>query len=67
MFVLPMSALIHPLPVPDGGVNDTLVSLVFAVFLIPVFVFGKPIMSRLIGVLFLITYAVYMTGRAYLS
>jgi cation:H+ antiporter len=67
MFVLPVSALIHPLPVPDGGVGDIFVTLVFAAFLIPVFYFGKTIMSRTIGVFFLIAYVSYMTVRVNLG
>ena len=63
MFVLPVSALIRPLTVPEGGSTDIFVSLVFSVILIPIFIFGKTIMSRQIGALFLITYGGYMLAR----
>ena len=63
MFVLPISALIRPLAVPEGGSTDIFVSLVFSVILIPIFIFGKTIMSRQIGALFLIAYGGYMLAR----
>ena len=63
LFVLPISALVNPLMVPVGGGLDILVSLLFAVFLIPVFIFGKGIMNRQFGVLFVIGYIAYMAFR----
>lgn len=63
MFVLPISALIHPLEVPAGGSLDILVSLIFSIALIPVFIAGKTIMSRPIGAAFLVAYIVYMIAR----
>lgn len=63
LFVLPISALVNPLMVPLGGGLDILVSLIFAVFLIPIFIFGKGIMNRQFGVLFVIAYISYMTFR----
>lgn len=63
LFVLPISALVNPLLVPDGGGLDILVSLIFAVFLIPIFIFGKGIMNRQFGVLFVIAYIAYMSFR----
>ena len=67
MFVLPISALISPLAIPEGGSTDIFVSLVFSVVLIPVFIFGKTIMSRQIGALFLLVYIVYMITRVIYS
>ena len=67
MFVLPISALIHPLAIPAGGSMDIFVSLVFSVLLIPVFILGKTIMSRQIGIILLLTYAGYMIARLYFS
>jgi cation:H+ antiporter len=67
MFVLPVSALIHPLAIPAGGSIDIFASLVFSAVLIPIFILGKTIMSRQIGVAFMVTYVVYMTARYYLS
>lgn len=63
LFVLPISALVQPLTVPDGGVLDILVSLIFAVLLIPIFIFGKAMMNRQVGVLFVIGYIGYMSFR----
>jgi cation:H+ antiporter len=63
LFVLPISALIYPLMVPDGGGLDILVSLIFAVFLIPIFIWGKGIMNRQAGILFVVAYIAYMTFR----
>tara|TARA_B110000444_G_C18795939_1_gene574854 strand:- start:666 stop:1616 length:951 start_codon:yes stop_codon:yes gene_type:complete len=65
LFVLPISALVSPLMVPVGGGLDILVSLIFAVFLIPIFIFGKGIMNRQVGVLFVISYIGYMTFRVF--
>lgn len=63
LFVLPISALVSPLMVPDGGGLDILVSLIFAVLLIPIFILGKGIMSRQFGMLFVVSYIGYMTFR----
>ena len=63
LFVLPISALVAPLVVPDGGVLDVLVSLIFAVLLIPVFIYGKALMNRQMGVLFVVAYLGYMLFR----
>jgi cation:H+ antiporter len=67
MFVLPISALIHPLAIPAGGSMDIFVSLIFSVILIPIFILGKTMMSRQIGVVFLVAYAGYMLARLYFS
>jgi len=67
MFVLPVSALIHPLGVPAGGSFDIFVSLLLSIALIPVFIAGKTIMSRQIGGIFLLVYAGYMATRFYLG
>lgn len=63
MFVLPISAIIHPMPVPAGGSIDILIVLIFSVALIFVFIGGKTIMNRQIGGIFLIAYAGYMLAR----
>lgn len=67
MFVLPVSALIHPLAVPAGGSIDIFASLVLSIALIPIFIAGKTIMSRQIGGIFIIAYAAYLLTRYYLS
>ena len=63
LFVLPISALVNPLMVPEGGGLDILVSLIFAFFLIPIFIFGKGIMNRQFGILLVIAYLAYMAFR----
>ncbi len=65
LFVLPISALIVPLEVPAGGSLDILVSLIFAVFLIPIFILGNGIMRRHFGILFIIAYSAYMGFRVF--
>jgi cation:H+ antiporter len=67
MFVLPVSALIHPLAVPAGGSIDIFASLVLSIALIPIFIAGKTILSRQIGGVFIVVYAGYMISRYYLS
>lgn len=67
MFVLPISALIHPLAIPAGGSTDIFVSLIFCVVLIPVFIFGKTIMSRQTGAAFVAAYIIYMASRYFFS
>jgi len=67
MFVLPISAMIRPLPIPAGGSIDIFVVLLLSLLLIPVFIVGKTIMGRMIGGLFLIVYAGYMLARLHFS
>ncbi len=63
MFVLPISALVNPLVVPAGGVLDIFMSLIFAAFLIPIFILGKGLMKRQFGAIFVMAYAGYMLFR----
>jgi len=63
MLVLPVSALISPIPVPSGGVTDIFVSLLLAALLIPIFIRGKSMMSRMTGLSFLVIYIAYMGFR----
>jgi len=63
MFVLPISALIRPVAVPDNGAYDIFVAMILAALLVPVFVFGKTILSRKVSVCFLLGYAGYMLFR----
>ena len=67
MFVLPISAIIRPLPIPDGGSVDIFAASLFSLVLIPVFIYGKTIISRQIGAIFLFAYAGYMLARLYYS
>ena len=63
LVVLPTSALVRPLPIPEGVPGDIVLSLVFAAILIPVFVFGQARMNRYMGALFLALYVGYMVYR----
>lgn len=63
LFVLPISALVQPLIVPEGGILDILVSLIFAFFLVPIFIFGKALMNRQVGIFFVAAYIAYMFFR----
>jgi cation:H+ antiporter len=67
MFVLPIGSIIAPVAMPDGGVIDLLVSLLFAAALIPVFVIGKSKMGRHTGAGFLLLYLGYLTCRTLYS
>jgi cation:H+ antiporter len=64
LFVLPISALVRPLPIPAGGVVDILLSLVFSAVLLGVFFYGKATMSRRIASIMLLSYVAYMAMRA---
>lgn len=64
LFVLPISAMILPLPIPEGGVYDILMTLAFSAVLIPIFVFGRSYMNRWVGVVMLFTYIGYMAMRS---
>ena len=63
LFVLPISALVQPLIVPEGGILDILVSLIFAFFLVPIFIFGNTLMNRQVGIFFVAAYIAYMFFR----
>lgn len=65
LFVLPISALILPLPIPAGGIGDILMTLAFSAVLIPVFYFGRAYMNRAIGVMMLLVYIGYMGFRSF--
>ena len=64
LVVLPIAALVRPLPIPDGGLLDVAMSLVFAAVIILVFFFGKAHMNRRVGAALLLAYLVYMIMRA---
>lgn len=67
LFVLPISALLLPLPVPEGGLVDVSLSLLFAIAIIAVFYFGKAHMGRRTGLIFVLLYLGYMTQRVALG
>jgi cation:H+ antiporter len=64
LFVLPISGLIRPLPVPEGGVVDILMTLAFSGALLLVFFFDGATMNRRTALAMLATYIGYMTVRA---
>jgi len=63
LLVLPVSALVYPLSIPENGTTDIIATFLFAAVLIPVFILGKKVMSRSIGGIFLGAYLVYMYLR----
>lgn len=63
LLVLPVSALVYPLSIPEHGTTDIIATFLFAAFLIPVFIIRKKIMSRTIGGIFLGAYILYMYLR----
>jgi cation:H+ antiporter len=65
LFVLPISALIRPLPIPAGGVGDIVLSLVFSAVLLGVFLFGRATLNRNIAATMLLCYFGYMGMRAF--
>jgi cation:H+ antiporter len=60
---LPISAIIRPVDVPNGGMFDLSVSFLFAAVLIPIFWIGRARLGRRVGWLLLFGYGVYALGR----
>jgi cation:H+ antiporter len=63
LIVLPTSAVITDVAVPEGGVIDLLVSWGLVVLLIPFFLFGEARLSRATGVFLLVLYVTYVIAR----
>ena len=63
LFVLPVSALMRPLAVPEYGILDLFVSFLFALALIPIFWLGKRQLGRKVGAGLLIAYFGYAGFR----
>ena len=63
LFVLPISGLIAPIPIPVGGIGDLAVSWVFAALLIWFFLVGRARLGRPAGALFVAAYVAYATYR----
>ena len=61
--VLPVSGLITPVAIPQGGVLDLAVSWVLAAVLVAVFFLGRASLGRAMGVLLLLSYAAYAFYR----
>lgn len=63
LFVLPLSALIADVRIPDGGTADLLFSLALTVLLVPVALLGRGNISRRWGGGLLALYGVYLSAR----
>ena len=63
LMVLPVSAILNPLPIPRMITQDILVSLLLASALIPIFLFREARMGRATGAIFVATYVLYMAYR----
>jgi cation:H+ antiporter len=63
LFVLPISALIRPISIPDGGIVDILLTLAFSGALLLVFLFNGATMNRRTAFAMLATYVGYMWLR----
>lgn len=63
LFILPITALISPFPIPEGGITDVIVSLLLAAAILPIFLLGKAGMGRLTGLAFLVSYVGYLAYR----
>ena len=65
LIVLPVSALINDVAIPDGGVGDLIMSWLLAAVLVPIFHFGRRTLGRTSGALLLLAYFSYMAVRVY--
>mgnify|MGYP001819857246 FL=1 len=63
LVVLPVTGLVQPVPVPEGGIADLLVSWGFVALLIPVFFLGQARLSRGFGVVLFLAYVAYVVVR----
>ena len=63
LIVLPVSALISDVAIPEGGVGDLMVSWLLAAVLVPIFYFGRRTLGRTTGTLLLLAYVSYMVLR----
>jgi cation:H+ antiporter len=65
LIVLPVSALISDVAIPDGGVGDLIASWLLAAVLVPIFYFGRRTLGRATGSLLLLAYFSYMAVRVF--
>jgi cation:H+ antiporter len=63
LIVLPASALAGTVAIPKGGVQDLIVSWLFAAALIPIFLIGRARLGRTSGMMLLAAYAAYAIMR----
>lgn len=63
LVVLPSSAMVQNIPVPQGGIGDLVASWTLTLILIPVFFFGNARMGRKTGFFMLTAYFGYAVAR----
>lgn len=63
LIVLPAAGLTAPIPIPDGGLLDLLLSWLLAAALIPAFFLGKARLGRASGLVLLVVYFGYLAYR----
>ena len=61
--MLPAGALTGAVVIPEGGVQDLIVSWVLAAALIPIFLFGRARLGRTSGAMLLLAYVAYAVVR----
>ena len=64
LFVLPVSALVRPVDIPEGGVIDLIFSFVLAAVIVPVFLMGQARLGRTTGAAILLIYFAYVIIRS---
>jgi cation:H+ antiporter len=64
LFILPLSAVIRPVDIPDGGLLDLATSLFLVVVIVPIFLLGRARLSRSSGIAMLTVYLIYSGFRA---
>ena len=65
LIVLPVSALISDVAIPEGGVQDLVVSWLLAAVLVPIFYFGSKTLGRTTGSMLVAAYFGYAIVRIY--
>ncbi|MDH4074271.1 MAG: calcium/sodium antiporter [Gammaproteobacteria bacterium] len=64
LFILPATALLAEIEIPQGGITDILFSLLLAVVLVPIFAFGRARLGRVVGGALLVSYVAWAVVRA---
>ncbi|NND67568.1 MAG: hypothetical protein HKN19_08275, partial [Halioglobus sp.] len=63
LVVLPIAALVRPLPIPDGSLTDVAMALLATAVIVPIFIFGRARMGRITGLAFIASFVAYMWLR----